>query len=464
MTPRPVQTGKFAFVFMHTANIHILAISHQRLPLEAVGRFHMDPEQLRAAGVGLREAGLAEECFFITTCNRAELVFVALHGQQPDIAALLQAWKPELDRETADLALRGAVLFSGDEAVRHLMSVASSLESLVVGEREILAQVRDQYQHCKLLGLTGDRLRILMRQVVVTAKRVYTETAIANRPVSVVSLAYRALRDRGVKKNARFLVIGAGKTCADMCRYLSKHGFKDLHIFNRTFSKAEALVKEVGGEAYPLDTLVAFDEGFDVIISGIGRGTPIVDRELFATLMNAPFPRKMEVGGEVLFSPLHGRGVGGEVLLVDLALPHDITTDCMGDTPAHLIRIEDLQAQAEENKAGRQQEIGACLVIVEEGVQEFRGMAHERHVERAMSSVPEEVKALRERAVNEVFAKEIASLDDRSREVLNAVLDHLERKYISVPMKLAKRIILDEHQRTAEGRPQPSPLAVADNA
>jgi glutamyl-tRNA reductase len=71
---------------------------------------------------------------------------------------------------------------------------------------------------------------------------------------------------------------------------------------------------------------------------------------------------------------------------------------------------------------------------------------------------------LRERAVNEVFAKEIASLDDRSREVLNAVLDHLERKYISVPMKLAKRIILDEHQRTAEGRPQPSPLAVADNA
>ena len=91
-------------------------------------------------------------------------------------------------------------------------------------------------------------------------------------------------------------------------------------------------------------------------------------------------------------------------------------------------------------------------------------MAHERHVERAMSSVPEEVKALRERAVNEVFAKEIASLDDRSREVLNAVLDHLERKYISVPMKLAKRIILDEHQRTAEGRPQPSPLAVADSA
>ena len=421
---------------METARIHVLSLNHQRLPLEVVGVFHMDADTLRDAGSRLREAGLLEECFFITTCNRAELVFVSGQGNSPGIAELLRAWKPELDGDTAELAQRAALLYHGDEAVRHLMSVASSLESLVVGEREILAQVRDQYQHCKLLGLTGDRLRLLMRQVVVTSKRVYTETTIADRPVSVVSLAYRALRDHGVKKDARFLVLGAGKVCSDMCRYLSKHGFKDLHIFNRTFSKAEALVKEVGGEAYPLDTLVAFDEGFDVIISGIGRGTPIVDRELFATLMNSPSPRE--------------KGPGDEVLLVDLALPHDITTDCMGEVPAHLIRIEDLQMQAEENKAGRQQEIGACMAIVDDGVLEFREMANERHVERAMSSVPEEVKALRERAVNEVFAKEIATLDDHSREVLANVLDHMERKYISVPMKLAKRIILEERQRSTK--------------
>jgi glutamyl-tRNA reductase len=432
---------------MDTALLHVVALTHQRMPLEAVGRFHLDAAGMRAAGLRLQDAGLARECFFITTCNRAELVFVANDMRAARTEEVLKAWKPDLELADLDHAVRAAVLFEGDEAVRHLMGVASSLESLVVGEREILAQVRDQYQHCKLLGLTGDQLRLLMKQVVVTAKRVYTETAIASRPVSVVSLAYRALRDHGVKKDARFLVIGAGRTCADMCRYLSKHGFKDLHIFNRTFSKAEALVKEVGGEAYPLDTLVAFDEGFDVIISGIGRGTPIIDRELFATLHSSPSPREKGPGDEGHSSPLLGRGAGGEVLLVDLALPHDIATDCMGDVPAHLIRIEDLQVQAEENKAGRQQEIGACASIIEEGVREFRELASERHVERAMSSVPEEVKALRERAVNEVFAKEIATLDERSREVLTAVLDHMERKYISVPMILAKRIILEERQR-----------------
>jgi glutamyl-tRNA reductase len=431
---------------MDPAFLRVLALTHQRLPLEAVGRFHLDASAMRAAGIRLQAAGLARECFFITTCNRAELVFVAGETGVAGTEELLRAWKPELDAAELEHATSAAQVFAGDDAVRHLMSVASSLESLVVGEREILAQVRDQYQHCKLLGLTGDRLRLLMKQVVVTAKRVYTETAIASRPVSVVSLAYRALRDHGVKKDARFLIIGAGKTCADMCRYLGKHGFRDLHIFNRTFSKAEALVKEVGGEAYPLDTLTAFDEDFDVIISGIGRGTPIVDQQLFTALaMGNDKPR----------------------LLVDLALPHDIATDCMGEVPAHLIRIEDLQAQAEENKAGRQQEIGACAFIIEAGVREFRDLASERHVERAMSSVPEEVKALRERAVNEVFAKDIASLDERGREVLNAVLDHMERKYISVPMILAKRIILEERQRAPKAEAAsatPPPMAMADRA
>jgi glutamyl-tRNA reductase len=264
-----------------------------------------------------------------------------------------------------------------------------------------------------------------MKQVVVTAKRVYTETAIASRPVSVVSLAYRALREHGTKKEARFLIIGAGKTCADMCRYLSKHGFKDLHIFNRTFSKAEALVNEVGGEAYPLDTLTAFDGGFDVIISGIGRGTAIIDRELFDAL---------------------AAGEEKPRVLVDLALPHDIAVDGLEQRHAHLIRIEDLQAKAEENKTGRQQEIGACKAIIDEGVQEFRGMANERGVERTMSDVPEEVKAIRQRAVNEVFVKDIASLDEEARAVLERVLDHMERKYISGPMRKAKEIML-RHQR-----------------
>ncbi len=420
---------------MDLSRLHVLALTHQCMPLEAVGRFHLPEGTLKATGERLMAAGLVHECFFITTCNRAELVLMA-PAEGVSIEALLHQWRPDLDAATHDLALRAAVLHSGADAVHHLISVASSLESLVIGEREILAQVREQYEMARLAGLTADGLRLLMKQVVTSAKRVYTETGIASRPVSVVSLAYRALREQGVRKEARFLIIGAGKTCADMCLYLAKHGYKDLHIFNRTLAKAEALVREVGGEAYPLDTLTAFDEGFDVIISGIGRGTPIVDAGLFAGLREAD-PRAPEQRAH-------------KPVLVDLAIPHDIEAGCMGAVPAHLIRIEDLQQQADTNRAARHQELGACQAIVAEGVAEFEVMARERGVERAMAHVPETVKALRDRAVNEVFAADIARLDPEARAVLDKVLDHLERKYISVPMKLAKQVILDEHQRVAE--------------
>jgi glutamyl-tRNA reductase len=123
----------------------------------------------------------------------------------------------------------------------------------------------------------------------------------------------------------------------------------------------------------------------------------------------------------------------------------------MGDQPAHLIRIEDLQQKAEDNKAARQEELGACLAIVDEGVAGFEVMARERGVERALATMPDAVRAMRQRAVNEVFASDISRLDPEARAVLDKVLDHLERKYISVPMKLAKQVILDEHQRVAEG-------------
>jgi glutamyl-tRNA reductase len=403
--------------------IHALALTHARLPLETVGAFHVQPQDLGALAQRLKATAGVQEIFALGTCNRAELVFTMPSGQQVDVPQLVRAWAPGVDAPQQELAIRSVQSYTGADAARHLMAVAASLESLVVGEREILAQVREQYQRCKTLGLTGDRLRVLMKQVVVTAKRVYTETAIAHRPVSVVSLAYRALRDGGMPKDSRILVVGAGKTGSDMCRYLGKHGYKDLHIFNRTYAKAQALAREVGGQAYPLDTLIAFSGSFDVLISAVGRGTPIVDVELLRTL---------------------AQGEARTRTLVDLALPHDIDARGMDTTAVRLIRVEDLQEEAERNKAGRQQELGACLAIVEEGVAEYGLMARERLVERAMGAVPEEVKAIRQRAVDEVFARDIAAMDEKSREVLMRVLDHMERKYISGPMRTAKAILLEK--------------------
>ena len=109
-----------------------------------------------------------------------------------------------------DSLTNNAEVFVGEEAVEHILKVASSLESLVVGEREIITQVRKAYDFCNLLGLTGDFTRLLIKQTVETAKEIYTTTDIAKNPVSIVSLAYRQLRALGIKKEARILFIGSG--------------------------------------------------------------------------------------------------------------------------------------------------------------------------------------------------------------------------------------------------------------
>jgi glutamyl-tRNA reductase len=133
---------------------------------------------------------------------------------------------------------------------------------MIVGEREIITQVRNAFELCKKNGLTGDFIRILLRHTIETAKRVYTETTIATKPVSVVSLAYHKLRDMNISLDARFLIIGAGVTNTNMSKFLRNHGFKKFTVYNRTLSKAENLAKDLNLKSFkhndfwqPMDTL-----------------------------------------------------------------------------------------------------------------------------------------------------------------------------------------------------------------
>src|SRR5690606_10428469 len=186
--------------------------------------------------------------------------------------------------------------------VNHLFRISCSLESLVVGEKEILAQVRKAYERCRCAGFTGDFMRMLMNSLVKTAKEVYTQTDISRKPISVVSLAYRSLRDLGLGASPRFLIVGAGETNQNIAKYIQKHKNSDFVIFNRTVEKAEALAKELNGKAYPLSELKNYKGGFDVLITCTGAITPLIDNELYQKLLNGDKSKKT---------------------IVDLAIPND---------------------------------------------------------------------------------------------------------------------------------------------
>src|SRR5262249_3662790 len=148
-----------------------------------------------------------------------------------------------------------AEVYNSHEAVNHILRVASSLESLVVGEREIITQFRQAYEKCNSYGLTSDFMRLLNKHTVETAKQIFTETGIAKNPVSVVSLAYRLLKEKNVKDNARCIFVGAGQTNATMAKYMKKHNFSSFTVFNRSLDKAIELSKELNGKAYELNEL-----------------------------------------------------------------------------------------------------------------------------------------------------------------------------------------------------------------
>lgn len=402
--------------------LHIIAFTHRNLEVNKIGLLHIEKEQQLQRLSAIKSAFDIDELFFLTTCNRVELtVSTRLSVDMLWVQKVMALLYPSLEEEALRFYAQKAEIHSGTRAVEHALAVASSIDSMIIGEREIITQVRTAFEFCRDLGLTGDTLRILMKQVIQTAKKVYTETNIATKPVSVVSLAYHQLKKQQLSLDARILVIGAGVTNTTMCRFLKKHGFHDFHVFNRSLEKAEELASEIKGVAYALSEIKYFDKGFDVIITCTAADYHLISPELYDTLLKGETDSKM---------------------VIDLAIPQDLHPDIIAKHHPHYISVDFLQKISNQNLKERTQELQHVEKIIADAMIEFEGMLRERNVEIAMRAVPQKIKDIKLTALNEIFRQDIEKLDEESRAVLDKVLGYMEKKYISEPMKLAKEIIL----------------------
>ncbi|HET6245651.1 MAG: glutamyl-tRNA reductase [Bacteroidetes bacterium] len=401
----------------------IIAFTHKVAELNEIGRFHLGSDQLEDSLVSLKKIMEIDELMYLSTCNRVEfLIVTSKEINKTFLTSFFSKFNASFTSNEINNAVEKALVFEGEDALNHLFSVASSVDSLVVGEREIITQVRASYETCSKLRLCGDVIRIVIKKTIETAKQVYTQTQIAGKPVSVVSLAYRRLKELKVQPDARFLILGAGKTNTLMAQYLKKHKFGNFTVFNRTLANAEKLAAELKGKALPLTELSNFTAGFDVIISCTGSTDPIITKEIYALLIGTDSTKKV---------------------VVDLALPNDIDPGVIENYPVNYIEIETLKAIALENLKERQKELKACELIILNAIEEFRLVFKTRMVENVMKDIPLKVKEIREMAMSTVFAKELSGLDGQSKEVLDKILSYMEKKYISVPMKMAKDIFMD---------------------
>lgn len=403
--------------------IKTIAFTHKTTDINDIGKFHIDENEVQSRLSSLKSAMGMDELMYLSTCNRVEFVLSTEKDINDNyLRSFFNAFNPAWTNTEIDWSLNNVQVFTGEKALEHLFQVASSIDSLVVGEREIITQVRNAYEKCNELGLTGDLIRLVIKSTIEVAKEVYTHTNIARNPVSVVSLAYRKLRSLNVKSDARFLIIGSGVTNTNMAKYLKKHEFANFTVFNRTLENAETLAKELNGKAFPLSELENFKEGFDIIVTCTGAADAVITPAIYKNLVGSDTSKKV---------------------VIDLAIPNDLDAEILNNYDVNLIAINNLQEVAKENLQAREQEMEACKAIIDANIETFRQIIKTRKVELAMSEVPKKVKEIRETA-NEVFAKELSNMDAGSKEVLDKILAYMEKKYISVPMKMAKDILIED--------------------
>ena len=402
--------------------LKVIAFTHKHIDIKELGKFVICNETLEDRLRVVKFKFDIPEIFYLGTCNRVEFVFttssVISNEFIKDFIRTLNFCVPEEKLE--DFSKKVSV-YEAEEALNHLLRISCSLESLVVGEKQILTQVRKAYNTCKDAGFTGDYLRLIMNRVVKTAKEVYTHTNIARNPVSVVSLAYRMLKELNMCSKARILIIGAGETNCNISKYLQKYKYSDFAVFNRTRSKAESLAADLNGQAFNLEDLKTYKKGFDVIITCTSATEPIITNEIYQSLLNGDNSKKV---------------------IVDLAVPNDTAAEVLENNQVHFIEVHSLQDIADKNLHVRYEELVDVERIIQENITEFRPILKQRRIEIAMREVPERIKEIKKFAMNSVFANDLEAMDECSREVLEKIINYMEKKYISVPMIIAKDILV----------------------
>lgn len=403
------------------SSYNILTITHKSTALKNIGNFvlpNLDSDAaLQEKLQAIQEALEMDELLYLATCNRVLFFF---SSKQTITDCFLEKFEsvvyPDLD---AKIKLKNSAdVYCGEAAISHLLEVASSVDSLVIGEREILRQLREAYQRCNKVGATGDSIRMAVQLAVESAKKVYSTTRIGQKAVSVVSLAIRQLLAKNPPRDARILIVGAGQTNTLVGKFLLKYGFLNCTVFNRSEPNAIVLATMLGkGAAYTLDKLPAYDKGFDILIACTGATEAIITPELYQNIL---------------------QGETDEKILIDLSIPNNIDSAIAENYNTTYIEIDGLKELVSENLAFREKEVINVQAIIKERVAEFRKIYKGRQVELALKEVPTQIKAIRQHALTSVFKNEVSSLDDEVQELIDRMMMYMEKRCIAIPIQAAK--------------------------
>lgn len=403
---------------MTAQEIHVIALTHKQFPLTTIGQFTLSEDQRTEVLKDVKSIFGFSELMYLSTCNRVEIVFVTEKGfDQVLISNLLSVL---CGCEVDESWLNSIEWYEGEEAARHLLRVVASLESMMVGEREIITQFRKAFEYCQQQGLTGDRIRLLSRQCIETAKLIHTRTQMNGKPVSVASFAWKKIKEFGHVANQRVLLVGAGQMMRAIAKYMREEPCKEVVMYNRTASNAAELMKPLQGKWGSLEDLNLHESLIDVVVICTSSHDVLITKEMFSKWTSD----------------------GGKKLVIDLSVPSN-TEASIADLPnVNFIGMSEIGEEVAANIKLWEGAIVGCEPLIDQALESYNHLLKQRTIERMMSNVPSAIKEIRTTAMTEVFANEVNELDPKSKAVLDSIIDYFEKKYISVPMKMAREVLL----------------------
>jgi glutamyl-tRNA reductase len=406
--------------------IFVTGLNHKRAPVELREKLAVDDATIQTALVELQKSFSAQEMVILSTCNRVELYSVH-EGEAPAPGAVteLLARRHGVPAETLAPALYH---HQGTDVVRHLFRVASSLDSMVLGETQIIGQVKDAYLAAQAAGATGRVFNRLFQQALAVAKRVHTTTSLGEKNVSVPSVASR-LAEKIFQDLARkrLVIIGAGEMGELTVGAFRNRGVTQIHVVNRSLENAQALARQHGGQAHTLDELPKVLPLGDIVIACIRADNYVLNVDLVEAALAA---RRHD-----------------PMFLIDIAVPRNIHPEVNEIDNVYLFNIDNLEQIVQQNVIEREREVARCMPLVEEETQAFWKDMTPPDVTLLLTQLRERLHSIGEEELKRTLGK-LNGLSEAQKQEVQELPRRIVNKILHPPSETLRSAGADSSSRT----------------
>jgi glutamyl-tRNA reductase len=395
----------------------MVGCSHRHTSLSVRERLTFTPEQATDALAAWRITHPEQEAVLISTCNRVELYAAAADSDAPFGPPALTHFLTDFHNVPIDEARSELTSLEGDEVVRHLFRVAASLDSMVVGEAQILSQVKQAYELASQIGSAGPVTHGCFQAAIRVARRVASETELHRHRVSIPSVAVADFASRVFERfdDKRVLVIGAGQMALETLNYLTDSGARKTVVLNRDFARAQALAADWKGRAAAWDDLFKELTAADMVVSTTGSDRHIVSLAEF---------QKQVVRNR------HQR----PLFILDLAMPRDFDPAIANELGVYLYGIDDLAEACEQNRQARADSLPDAERIIDEEVRTFVADSRHRASGPVIAQFREGLQTAQAAELTRLYGR-LPELDERARREIQQFADRLVAKMLHPPLE-----------------------------